>query len=204
MGRAKQRADRIRAEIPIIDLLHSFGYAVHPGGGDREQQFSCDLHGDGSDNKPSARVYPDSASWYCFACSRSRDAIETVREKEGVDFSTACKLLEARFGLPPLQWDDASDDPTTFVNPAKDILNRGRSWSDEVERSKRFLDTLTKDHDVVYDLLLGWWEAHDMIAHKVRKKDLSEEQGVQALARLREKILARLREFSEEQQAYAE
>lgn len=65
MGRAKKRADRIRAEISIVKVLSDLGYHIHPDGGDREQQFPCDLHGDGSDSKPSARVYPSSNSWYC-------------------------------------------------------------------------------------------------------------------------------------------
>ena len=79
MGRAKDAADRIRAEVPIVDVLYGYGYAVHPDGEDREQQFSCDLHGDGADTKPSARVYPDGGSFHCFACGRSRDAITLVR-----------------------------------------------------------------------------------------------------------------------------
>lgn len=67
MGRSKQRVERIKKEIPIIAVLASFGYQVRSDGGDREQQFPCDLHGDGQDNKPSARVYPDSQQFYCVA-----------------------------------------------------------------------------------------------------------------------------------------
>ena len=56
------RVERIRNAIAITDLLSELGYHVQPG--DREQQFGCDLHGT-RDTKPSARVYPDSNSWYC-------------------------------------------------------------------------------------------------------------------------------------------
>lgn len=65
MGRSRQRADRIRALIPIEEVLLHYGYQVRADAGGREQQFCCDLHGDGQDTKPSARVYPESASWYC-------------------------------------------------------------------------------------------------------------------------------------------
>ncbi len=104
MGRAKESADRIRSEVPIVEVLYEYGYQVHPDGGDREQQFSCDLHGDGADTKPSARVYPDSSSFHCFACGRSRDAITLVREKENVSFWGAVKWLEAKYNLEPLPW----------------------------------------------------------------------------------------------------
>ena len=76
------RAQRIKELIPIEQVLSDYGYAVHSDLGEREQQFSCDLHGDGSDNRPSARVYPETSSWYCFACSKARDAIATAQEKE--------------------------------------------------------------------------------------------------------------------------
>lgn len=65
--RAKQAADRIREHVPIVRVLAAYGYRVREEGGDREQQFSCDLHGDGRDSKPSARVYPASDSWYCIS-----------------------------------------------------------------------------------------------------------------------------------------
>jgi len=65
--RAKAAADRIREKISILDVLVAYGYRVRNDGGGREQQFSCDLHGDGVDGTPSARVYPDSNSWYCVA-----------------------------------------------------------------------------------------------------------------------------------------
>lgn len=127
MGRSKDSADRIRSEVPIIRVLYDYGYGVSPDGGNREQQFSCDLHGDGLDSTPSARVYPESASFHCFACGRSRDAITLVREKEGLDFWPAIKKIEAEYGLPPLPW---SEDEEPGGIP------RHRSLSDELRESK--------------------------------------------------------------------
>ena len=114
MGRGRRRADRIRQEIPIIQVLYDLGYRVRLDGGDREQQFPCDLHGDGSDNKPSARVYPDSNSWYCFACSKPRDAITTLRDRMDLGFSEACKSLEKKYGLPSLPWSDEDEDSQKY------------------------------------------------------------------------------------------
>ena len=91
------RAKRIKEEIPILSVLAGYGYDVH--GDTREQQFKCDLHGDGHDNAPSARVYPETNTWYCFACGKVRDSISTVMEKEGLDFNQACKGLEIKYNL---------------------------------------------------------------------------------------------------------
>lgn len=82
-----------------MSVLNGYGYDVINV--DREQQFKCDLHGDGSDNAPSARAYPESNSWYCFACGKTRDSISTVMEIEGVEFSKACYLLESKYNLTP-------------------------------------------------------------------------------------------------------
>ena len=65
--RLKRRVARIRKAISLARVLEDYGYEVRAYDSDREQQFSCDLHGDGMDNTPSARVYPD--NWfYCFGC----------------------------------------------------------------------------------------------------------------------------------------
>ena len=143
MGRAKAAADRIRAEVPIVDVLYEYGYHVHPDGEDREQQFSCDLHGDGADTKPSARVYPDSASFHCFACGRSRDAITLVREKEGIDFWPAVKALEARYGLDPLPW-EGPEEPRKdkAVHKINEALEHTTETTEQVlNRVSRIIDS---------------------------------------------------------------
>lgn len=160
MSRSKDRADRIRSEVPIIEVLAAYGYAVSIDGG-REQQFSCDLHGDGSDSKPSARVYPDSNQWYCFACSTSRDAIQTVREKEGLDFRTACDQLEKRFHLPALPWtqDEESKPELDF-----DFNARAPTAADASLRVAALLKSITGERSVPLPELLRLWQAHDRLA----------------------------------------
>lgn len=199
MSRARQRADRIRSEINIVRVLADYGYNVHIDGGDREQQFPCDLHGDGLDNKPSARVYPESDSWYCWACGRSRDAIQTVREKEGLSFWEAIKLLETRYGLPALPW---SDDEPREVNPeeeVRDTLDYHRTWEDDKKRLHTLLETITEDRDLSMDTLLGLWEAYDRIRFMVDAKHAvwEEKQGKVALEKLRQRIMQRLAEAAQ-------
>ena len=165
MGRAKQAADRIRDEIPIVRVLADYGYTVHPEGGDREQQFSCDLHGDGHDTKPSARVYPDSASFHCFACGRSRDAITLVQEKEGVDFWPAVKVLEGRYGLPSLPWTASTEAPRDMtLRKVSEALSGSPQTSEEVlKRVERLVDALCRERSCTPAQCAALWEAHDRV-----------------------------------------
>lgn len=193
VSRAKKRADRIRAEVPIQRVLADYGYQVDAAY-DGEQQFGCDLHGDGMDNKPSARVYPISASWYCFSCDRSRDAIETVREKEGMDFWAALKALETRHNLPALPWDD--DDrvrdyhletkPQGAVAQVAAALDPTKTFADDQRVVERHLLGLTADRDPgTMEGLLKFWEQFDAIAWMVRMERWPEETGRARLQKLR-------------------
>ncbi len=191
MGRAKEAADRIRSEISIVQVLAEYGYEIHPDGGDREQQFSCDLHGDGQDTKPSARVYPDSASFHCFACGRSRDAITLVREKEGVDFWPAVKMLEGRYGLPSLPWTAPADVPRDeTLRKVSEALSGSHQTSLEVlKRVERLVDSLCRERECTPAQCAALWEAHDRVFLLREKETLPEstlkEGALRVLAHVR-------------------
>lgn len=121
-----KRANRIKDKIPLDQVLSDYGYHVYTDHGD--QQFSCDLHGDGNDGRPSARFYSETNTWYCFACGKVRDSISTVMEKQGVDFSSACKLLELKYGLPVWEYKKEDTEDIDFneddISLIKDITIR--------------------------------------------------------------------------------
>ncbi len=200
MSRARQRADRIREQIPITRVLVEYGYPVHDGYSN-EEQFSCDLHGDGHDNIPSARVYPDSNSWYCFACDQTRDSIQTVREKEGMDFWPAVKLLEKRYGLKAMSYTEDAD----FERPPAEGLSKAvseavtvdRTIEEAQRRTHKLLDGLTTDRDVPLTVLLGAWEGYDKVCYLVRKERVSEATAREALATIRTRVLEKLREAND-------
>jgi hypothetical protein len=155
--RTTRRIRRIRDEIPITRLLASYGYQVRDA--DRTQQFPCDLHGDGHDGKPSARVYPENNQWYCFACRVSRDAIQTVQEKEGLDFPHALDKLEHDYGLPPLPWEDG-DNEDKPGNAVADILDA--PYVDPVRaRCEKILRAITTERSEPMLRVLKLWEAFD-------------------------------------------
>jgi hypothetical protein len=162
--RARKSADRIREEIPLIEVLDFYGYRVDITAPDRQQQFSCDLHGDGRDGKPSARYYPDTGQFFCFACGQSRDAIGLVREKEGMGFWAAIRKLEAQFSLSPLPWEaDAEDRPATPRQAVEDSLRRDETPQQAMHRVERFLMNLTRERSLPAVKCAGLWEAHDRV-----------------------------------------
>lgn len=202
MSRAKKRADRIRSIIPIQRVLADYGYQVDAGY-NGEQQFSCDLHGDGMDGKPSARVYPDTASAYCFACDRTRDAIEVVREKEGIDFWAALKVLEARYNLPTLPWDDDDKTEAQQREEAKQqgaetqvaaVLDTSRTFAEDKATLERHLIGLTTDRDLPMRVLLGYWEAFDKITLMAEHDLVQEGPAREGLRKIHELSMAKLRE----------
>lgn len=198
MSRTRRRAERIREEIPIQRVLADYGYDIDPNY-DGEQQFSCDLHGDGFDMLPSARVYPDSASWYCFACDVTRDTIQTVRDKEGIEFFPALKKIEQRYGLPSLPFEEGEDDYKKGAahGAAKEIaglLDPSKSFEDDQKRVQTLLDGFTVDRDLPMDDALKLWEAFDKISYYVHKQILSEENGRVALAKIRKRALEKVKE----------
>jgi DNA primase len=179
-------------------VLADYGYQVGAGGSG-EQQFPCDLHGDGYDNKPSARVYPASKSWYCFACDLTRDAIQTVRDKEGVEFYDALRILEKRYGLSPLPREPGDGvRPPTAQEEIRAALNPAYTFDDDVTRLRKFLDGLTSDRLLPMRALLGMWEAYDKVCYLVRNGNASENTGREALDKIRQAALKRLEEASKE------
>lgn len=164
-----------------MDVLADYGYKVNPHGDHREQQFPCDLHGDGSDGKPSARAYPSSNSFFCFACARTRDAVQLCREKEGVDFWSAIRILEKRYGLPELPWLD-DQDPVEVALPdvVRTLIQSDQTWGDLLARTHRQLVFLTKEQEKpMFEILRGWEAFDEAVFHHRENED--EEAGKQAL-----------------------
>jgi len=192
--RVKDSVKRINETVSIVQILSTLGFDVREDGGDREQQFRCDLHGSGHDDTPSARVYPDSNSWYCFGCGVTRDAIETVQVKQGVGFWAAVKLLEVAHGLDPLPIDyDADDQGHAALSAVGHILETYTTFADEETRTRATLDAMTIDRELPLDRLLSFWEGFDKAVYMVRgpRGDggvWGETKGRKVLAGLRDRM----------------
>ena len=149
-----KRVDQIKNNIGIEQGLNDLGYNVHPV--DREQQFPCDLHGDGQDGKFSARVYPDSNSWYCFACGKSRDLIETYRDKFGLSFGKACFTIEKKYGLQHI-----FSSPNNKETEEVQIDTSEQQFKTTLKRASAMLRTTQRV--LPMEESLAWWEVFDCI-----------------------------------------
>lgn len=155
-SRNDRRVRRLR-RVPLVRLLARLGYEVDPNGDDLEQPFRCNLHGTGQDHKPSARAYPKSPRWHCFACSRSRDIIDTYRERTGAPLNVALDRLEEMAGLPPMSFDIEEDEEGSTL------------WSDEapvsvedpIKAFDRLVGTFARAHALPLSTLLQAWEIVD-------------------------------------------
>ena len=190
-SRNQRRKDRAKADIPIAQLLADLGYPVRSDAEDREEQFPCDLHGDGQDNKPSARVYPDSNSWFCFACGLARDTIDTVRAKHDLGFMQAIAWLEKRYGLDPLPFDPEEPEESKDEQARKALeaaLDTSKTFEDDANHFRSLLEGLTRDRDLPMDVTLKFWEASDKLCYWVENERLPQRKGRLALARLLERL----------------
>lgn len=201
MSRSTRRLAQIKSEVPIHQVLFDYGYKIHLGGQFQEQQFPCDLHGDGRDGKPSARMYPASNQWYCFACDKSRDAVETVRAKEGLEFMDAMAFIENKYKLPQVPWEDDDDAPqgdgtsNATSRSVASILDAKSTFADDRMKLVALLESISETptlFPVSMDMVLAQWEAVDKMTYQVSEKIIGEVPARMILARLYERLMAEL------------
>lgn len=187
MSRSEDRIARVKA-LDISALLMEYGYPIH--GGNREEQFPCDLHGDGMDNKPSGRLYPETNTTYCFTCNKTRDTIELIREKEGLAFWAAVKHLEEKYSLPALPWsgDEGYQKDTTAAELSKS-LNPQETFEDDLTRLTKFIKRETNDRQLPMADILTFWEARDRLVWMFSEKLMTERQARLAATALRQRLM---------------
>lgn len=83
-------------QLPIIEVWRRYIGTVPRQRGNRFYDL-CPFHG--GEKHPSAVLYSDSNSWFCFGCHAGGSTIDLVIVALGVDFKTAKKVMSADFGL---------------------------------------------------------------------------------------------------------
>jgi len=100
----KLRVERVHSKVSAYDVMRSNGVELKQMSDGQEEQFSCPFHGE--DNKPSARIYPEShrspSHAWCFVCQERWDAISLWAKFNGGEdkkFSQIISEIERAYGL---------------------------------------------------------------------------------------------------------
>ena len=88
--------DRLLSTVSIVDIINRRVQLERSGG---RYKAKCPFHGDGNEKTPSFVVYEETGSYHCFACKASGNAINFLREYDGIDFMESVELLAASVGM---------------------------------------------------------------------------------------------------------
>jgi DNA primase len=131
----------LRERINLAALVEQdLGQPVRREG--RWFKWTCPFHADGK--TPSLGVANN--RWKCFGCGRSGDAIDWIREREGLSFREACQQLgamelaaasnpttqaePAAWSMPSATWQERAQAVVSSCQPAlwSDVGARARAW----------------------------------------------------------------------------
>lgn len=127
-------------------------------------KWRCPFHADGK--TPSLGVADN--HWKCFGCGRSGDAIDWLREREGLSFRGACERLGA-LDLPPASEMTMSPQPSSFPMPLAEWQERARQvvsacqsvlWSEARTKARDWLNRRGLVDEMVRHWKLGF-NPHD-------------------------------------------
>lgn len=192
MKRWKRRRNRIKERISLASVLMEYHYRVRDV--EMDQQFSCDLHGDGNDNKPSARLYHKDNTFYCFGCSKAYDAITLTKAKRGFKtYSEACTYLEKKYGLEPLPWegDEIEEEPQEDFHEIKIFVpsENSQSWEEAVLRLEMILRDLTFNRKTSMSVVVKLWDLFDRILWAQEQQPKKVREYMTQLDKIRSRLL---------------
>ena len=123
-------------------------------------KWRCPFHADAK--TPSLGVAGN--RWKCFGCGRSGDAIDWLREREGLSFQEACELLRA-LDLPPASQTTisprpilASVPPLEWQEQAQQVVSACQSvlWSEAGTKARNWLNRRGLANETVRHWKLGF------------------------------------------------
>lgn len=141
---SKEKIEEVLAATDIVDLIGSYIPLKRAGTG---YKANCPFH---NEKTPSFNVSPSRQFYHCFGCGASGDAINFVKEHEGLLFMDALKKLATRAGVVV---EDVPDDPK--ARAARRL--RGRMLDLHREAAGYFHEQLKRNEDAQHarDYLKG-------------------------------------------------
>lgn len=165
--------DRLNEEVSIYDLFNISDPPVSYKTDKKPSQVSCPFHG--QDNRPSARVYPDTNSFRCFYCSKSWSPVtfwaqinNWYKEEERLDIGRAISDLCTRYNISDQTFDwqkkfyriksDSQEEKKTALEERL-LLADYYSWN----VSKAIHKLSEDDRDSLSQAILNAWQDFDVI-----------------------------------------
>ena len=109
-----------------------------------------------------------------------------------MEFWQAIKMLEAKYGLPPLPWsgsEKGEQDQTEAK--VKQALQRDHQTIEQVfARIDRLIDSCCRERSVIPDQCAAWWEARDKVAYLYGKEQVPESTAKAAAHRILDAVLS--------------
>ena len=172
----------IKLALTIYQVLDLYG--VHYSMKGMQETILCPFH---SEEKPSARIYPDVNKVHCYgACSRSFDVIDIVMAKEGLSLPAAVRFLEDRFSLESLK----AGASTKFWQSIDSIKRKK-------EKSEIVGLIFSMGKDVVRDLrakpleaIVPLWMEYDRLLVAANQGELPDSDPIQEWHRKAREVLA--------------
>jgi len=177
----------LRRTHPVEEVVQRYGIALRREG--RRLVGRCPFHADGA--HPNLHVYPDTASWYCYACHVGGDGIDFVRRREQLGFREACARLaetpratDAAAVNPPTcrerRWDRLTLEEQVVMNTAC-ALYQHALWREP--RALAYLRERGLPDWLIRQCALGYADGYRLEAELRRRSGLRTAQGLGLLGR---------------------
>ena len=133
------RVNNIRDNVSLRSLVDYFNVPCQSLG--EVTQLHCPFHG--NDNHASARIY-ETNTMYCWVCAKRWDVISFIQDYKGVDFRTACSILEDMYNL-----EKPDKSIAYFEESFKDFLKKSepKKEKDFDKEFKKINNILIKNRD---------------------------------------------------------
>ncbi|MEM7393927.1 MAG: CHC2 zinc finger domain-containing protein, partial [Verrucomicrobiota bacterium] len=154
---AKQTIEEIKARNDIVDVV-----GVHvplKRAGNATYKGLCPFH---KEKTPSFNVNPQRQSFHCFGCHAGGDVFSFSRRYEGVDFTTAARMLAGRVGI-DIEFSEAdrksrSDKDVLFklLESATEFYHRLLRDDGSAAKTRDYLKTRGLETDTVDQFRIGY------------------------------------------------
>jgi uncharacterized protein (DUF2267 family) len=191
------RKKNIKEKIDCSEVLEHYGVDLLYD--DMEVQYACPLHGDGQDDKRSARYYPESDDTYCWGCQKYRDHIGLVMGFEGCSFTQALKILENKWNLSDIPSiyeftqpgeDEKKEFQSSLENELDEIFEDRESLLDRFDILERKIDRFVSENrnSLEMESVLRIYHVCDHLMYRLENEKIEMEEAVKIARKLTAKI----------------